>query len=403
MYNEPVERAIKEDTFYVLRDIGVECVDKRIIEKFESTQMAAYDPTTQRIHILPDLVKACIDTTPKRFPIMDYSFGGGGVAAYIKRGDDYIVPTSEIHVSEIMKMAEENNIPFMFKSVSPKFNISEENKQIDIIRNYYSGYLYLRAETRVGLKKCREEYERTGKICTTHSPIASPLKFSNNNKFDTYQLLLETVNYDLPVYLTSMPITCLTGPSTLYGITLQAHCEFLAGLCLVQILRPGLTVVNGAFPAAGNPLKWYLPALGSIYHNLANWMTSKISFLDSIPSIQSGCTISGVNHNPIEGGTDIQTEKGFKLWNSLNNWHQVRHCFGFIDTLTAIDMDKMQRDMVSLNKIKENNEQLKINYDNLGFDKDAVDVIQKGVEFDDFRGLKHTTDNIGILDYYENL
>ena len=277
MESESIERVIKEESLQVLENIGVKCTNQKVIDTFESTYMAAYDSTTKRLHITGDLVKACLASAPKRgkFPIPERSFGGGGVALYVKRGDDYIVPKVEIHVAEMMDMAEEYNVPFMFKGASGKFTPSEEEKQIDIIRKYYSGYLYLRTETRIGIQKAKEENERTGKICTTHSPLGSPLKFNelsekNTKGIDNIELLYECVNENLPIYLTSMPITCLSGPASLYGIALQSYAEFLAGLCLVQILNPGLLVVNGAYPSAGNPLQYYAPALGSISHNMAN-------------------------------------------------------------------------------------------------------------------------------------
>ncbi len=407
MESESIERVIREEALSVLQDIGVECTDERVINTFESTQMAAYDPTTQRIHLTPALVKACVDAAPKRgkFPIPEHSFGGGGVALYVERGDDYIIPKSEIHVAEMMDIAESFSIPFMFKGVSAKFTATEEEKQIDIMRRYYSGYLYIRTETDVGIKKAREEFDDTGKICTTHSPLISPLKFNETYKdskaVDNIELLYKCVHQNLPIYLTTMPITCLSGPATLYGIALQAYCEFLVGLCLVQILNPGLLVVNGAYPAAGDPLRYYAPALGSISHNMANWLTAKVSEVDHLPSLQSGCTISTKRHNPIEQGTDIETEKGYKFWNRVSNWHQVRHSFGFIDLLAAFKFDKMQRDLQALRRIQENKEMLDVNFQDIVYDPEAYTAIEYGVEADDFRGLHHTTKNVGILDEFQ--
>jgi hypothetical protein len=53
--------------------------------------------------------------------VPNYSFGGGGVAAFIKQGDDYVVPFLNTHIAETMRIAEEFNVPFMFKPASKKF------------------------------------------------------------------------------------------------------------------------------------------------------------------------------------------------------------------------------------------------------------------------------------------
>lgn len=151
----------------------------------------------------------------------------------------------------------------------------------------------------------------TGKICTAHSILKSPLEFNDVGK--NLDIFLNSVRMGLPIYLTTMPMTCMTGPATLYGIGVLAFAEFLVGMCLCQILNPGVTVVNGAYPAATDPREGYSAALGSIYHNLVNHTIALISDKKDIPSIQSGCTISGQFHNPQEGTTDFETERGYKM------------------------------------------------------------------------------------------
>lgn len=402
--NESLEQKVKLASKQILQDIGVRCNDRRVIETFENTNLAAYDETTQRIHIMSDLVESCLASTPRRdqFPVPEHSFGGGGVAMFVKRGDDYITPITEIHVAEMMDMAEHFNIPFMFKSASAKFTPEEEERQIDVMREYYSGFIYIRAQTDVGIRKVKEEYKKTGLICTTHSPVNSPLMFNEAGKsdkaVDNIDIFFKCAKENLPLYITSMPVTCLTAPATIYGIALQAYAEFMAALCLAQIIQPGIMVVNGAFPAAGNPKKGYAPELGVAFHNIANWVTSRISTLDNLPTIQSGCTISGKTHAPLEGGTDLETERGYKMWNAFSRWHQVRHAFGFIDDLAAIDLDKMQRDMVSLNRVLQFNEGVDVCLNDFQYDPLAVDAIQEGVDKNDFRFLSHTTSNMGIFD-----
>ncbi|MFW5895321.1 MAG: trimethylamine methyltransferase family protein [archaeon] len=394
---ETIGKIIHDEACWVLENVGVETKNKKVIDTFEQSGLAGYDSKNKRVYILKDLIKSSMENVPKRhkFPVQDNSFGGGGVAAFVKRGDDYITPITEIHVADIMNTAEEFNIPFMFKGVSNKFGTMEEEKQIEIMRKYYSGMLYVRAETRGGLEKCLEEYESTGKICTTHSILDSPLKINDTgNNVDNF---FNAAEKGLPLYLTSMPMSCLTAPATIYGLTTLAYSEFLAGMVLSQIINPGVQVVNGAFPTITDVSKKYTPALGSLSHNMANYLSAKVSEVFGLPSIQSGNTISGEYHNP-KNTTDYETERGYKFWNTVKDWHQVRHSFGFINNLIAYDMDKMQRDLRTLERVKSNNETIDINFDDIWYDSEACYAIAEGVEKGNFKDIYHTTKNLGVLD-----
>ena len=395
---ESIGRIIHDEACWLLENVGVGMNDQRTIDLFESTGLAGYDKSNKRMYILNDLIKSCLGCVPKRnkFPVPENSLGGGGVAAYIKRGDDYIVPVTEIHVADMMNTAEEFNVPFMFKGASRKFDWEEESKQIKEIRKYYSGMLYIRAETQTGLEKCLEEYEDTGKICTTHSVLDSPLKL--NGTGGNLDIFYNTAEKGLPLYLTSMPMSCLTGPATLYGLASQAYAEFLTGLTLSQIIHPGVQVVNGAYPTITDVSKKYIPALGSVSQNMVNYLVARVSEVFDLPSIQSGNTISGEFHNPIEGGTDYETERGYKFWNTVKEWHQVRHSFGFINSLIAYDLDKMRRDLVAFDRIKTNDETLDLNFDDIWYDSEACYAIAEGVERGSFKDIYHTTKNLGVLD-----
>jgi len=382
----------------LLEDVGVHCTDDRIIGAFEGTGLAAYDTTTNRIHILRDLTKACLETTAKRdkFPVPNHSFGGGGVAAYIKQGDDYIMPVTELHVADIMRTAEEFNVPFMFKAASRKFTFEEQDKQIPIMRKWYSGFIYARAESTGGIKACLDEYNDTGKIATTHSIMSSPLKFNETgNNIDTF---FNCVEAGLPVYLTTMPVSCLTGPASMYGVALQGYAEYLAGMSLAQIKNPNLMTINGAYPTAGDPGNGYQPHIGCIFHNLANYMSARVSERWSLPSIQSGCTISTANHEPTEHGTDIETVAGYMIWHGLDGWHQLRHTHGFVDTLAAFDMNKMRRDLNTLERIVKNNDVMEARYNDVWYDSDAYEAIRQGASVGHYKELTHTTKMIGVIE-----
>lgn len=380
-----VIKLIHDEALKVLFYIGVECRSPLVKEVFESTQMAFFDETTNRIHISKKLIEYCLEILPKRqyHSVPNKSFGGGGSAAFWVQGDDHILPVNEIHTAEMFRLAEEFKIPFMFKSCG-----RVEENDIEIMRKYYTGYIYTEAKNR----KMAEDLKGESDICTAHSIIVSPLRFSDVDK------LFICLENDLSVYLTTMPIGCSTGPATMYSLATLAWAEFLAGMCLVQIKRPGTLVVNGAYPAAGDPRDGYRPALGSVFHNLCNYTVAKVSNYFSVPSVQSGCTINGL-HIPNGNHTDSDSYSGFALWNKFEGWHQVRHCFGFTNGLISFDINKMRRDCVSLASVLENDIKHPGEVEEINYDPETVEAIEQGIPCG-FKEITHTTKHIGLLMEY---
>lgn len=72
----------------------------------------------------------------------------------------------------------------------------------------------------------------------------SPLRFPRNG----IDLLFETCRFNLPVPVGPMAQTGATAPGTLAGTLAQENAEILAGICLVQQIRPGTPVCYGGIP-----------------------------------------------------------------------------------------------------------------------------------------------------------
>jgi trimethylamine---corrinoid protein Co-methyltransferase len=69
----------------------------------------------------------------------------------------------------------------------------------------------------------------------------SPLRFP----FDGVDALFETSRLELPVPIGPMAQTGLSAPGTLAGTLAQENAEILAGVCITQLVRPGLPVCYG--------------------------------------------------------------------------------------------------------------------------------------------------------------
>jgi len=74
----------------------------------------------------------------------------------------------------------------------------------------------------------------------------SPLRFPRHG----VDLLFETCQVPLPVPIGPMAQTGATAPGTLAGTLAQENAEILAGLCVVQLVRPGTPVCYGGIPHA---------------------------------------------------------------------------------------------------------------------------------------------------------
>lgn len=74
----------------------------------------------------------------------------------------------------------------------------------------------------------------------------SPLKFPHEG----IEVLFETARLSLPVPVGPMAQVGATAPGTLAGTLAQENAEILAGICVVQLVKPGLPVCYGGIPHA---------------------------------------------------------------------------------------------------------------------------------------------------------
>ena len=72
----------------------------------------------------------------------------------------------------------------------------------------------------------------------------SPLRFPRHG----IDLLFETCRFNLPVPIGPMAQTGATAVGTLAGTMAQENAEILAGLCIVQLIRPGAPICYGGIP-----------------------------------------------------------------------------------------------------------------------------------------------------------
>lgn len=315
---------------------------------------AIYDSTTRRVHFEPDYIQRIIDfQTRFDFPVLDKSFGPGGIAGYIQKEDDEDFKLKNPSLNDIIRqamMANSREMPFAF--VSARQLARYEIEQFGVMsRIYNSGPIFLNVSTEAGVAEAvKWHHPDTTYIITTHSIFDSPLTLSDREKLDIFA---QCVEQGIPVYLTTMPFSGQNGPMTPYGNALLAFAEFLAGMAIAHSFNPKTVIVNGAYPTMCTAGKYPRLQLGSVAHNMANYLVAYTARLLDIPSIQSGCTVDGPAHRTEILGTDYQTVRAMLLWEDLfEGWHMLRHTYGFLGELASFSFEKAEDDIMALQHIQ---------------------------------------------------
>jgi trimethylamine--corrinoid protein Co-methyltransferase len=90
----------------------------------------------------------------------------------------------------------------------------------------------------------RREHPLSFLLCP-HSPL-----IIEDTPTDAY---LEVAGWDFPVAIMPTPVMGATGPASLIGNLVQANCEVLAALCLVQAASPGTPIIYASAPGVMDP------------------------------------------------------------------------------------------------------------------------------------------------------
>jgi len=389
-------QVMHEEACWLLENVGVRMNHPYLNKVLEDTGYAGFDGSSGRMHILRPLVDWALEQAPKRsaHPVPSKSFCGGGTAPHVRENGHLVEADLYKHVTEIAKIAEGEGLPSIFRGCGGAHNTYEDTEQIKVLRENFSRYIMLYVATEEGVKACKEEYQRNPHMCTTHSLFYSPLQLNDtgprtiryrNNGSRLNSTLIGNVNgflrcveEGLPIYLVTMPISYVTSPATLYGSAVQVHAEFLIGLCLVQVLNPGLMTIDAAFPQAGDPRDEYNISFGSLSHNIINLLAAKVATHLDLPAIQDGCSAGGKDLN--DPSIPLDVLRAYRIWNwayesGWCEWHMVRHCFGFLNYQMVYDIRKMEQDVAMLKRVLQKDEQVAIPTDLDAYDPEAIYVI----------------------------
>lgn len=264
-------RRLHETSLEILWTVGVHLPHKEALGRFADAG-AEVDFACCHVKIPPDLVAQALETAGKSFtlygrdPAKQACFGVGKRNYNTVAGEAFWVDDTFTHrryasladVATAARLGDALPRITVVGAMSDPQELPPEYRCVfvaaELLRNTAKPIVFWfhdRASARFVLDlftiEAGNEEEAARYPLAFHllEPI-SPLRFPH----DGVDVLFELSRFPLPVLIGPMAQTGATAPGTLAGTLALENAEILAGLCLVQLIRPGTPVGYGGIPHA---------------------------------------------------------------------------------------------------------------------------------------------------------
>jgi trimethylamine:corrinoid methyltransferase-like protein len=326
-----------EDALWLLENLGVGCKQPEMLaafKKFEADGLVVVHEN--RVYIMTDLAKKCLETVPgvSDFFVPLNSFFIGGTAPYIyddKAGKGGVMPTEE-HVIKIARIAEKNRA---VNGMGRAVKLKDEIIQMNLMDDHCSKPLYFAVTSDASLKRAIEIHEKRKNImivfCLTRPPLEVNENFSEN--------FVRVVQAGLPVFISAMPMAGISAPYCYNGVLAMTHAEVLFGICVAQLLNPGVPCIHAGYPTIADPRIEYNPNYGLVSHNLLNLLMAHLNLILDIPTFQSACT-THEEHLTDRAFEDAKMGQAMCL---KYGFHMIRHPFAFLRYLIDFSIEKLEK------------------------------------------------------------
>ena len=259
-------RWIHEASLRILERVGVEVPHAEVLARFADSG-AAVDLKMKRVRIPGDLVRRSLQQAGKQFTLFGrdlarraaFGYGKriynstGGEAFWVDRPGVERRPTciSDVatgarfcdglkYIGLVGAMADPPEIPGSYRPIEVMATlIKNTTKPILFWFNNRGAAKYV-VEMLIALRG-DEEKAAQFPICHPFLEPISPLRFP----FDGIDILFETSRLNMPTPVGPMAQLGLSAPATIAGTMAQENAEILAGICITQLIRPGLPVMYG--------------------------------------------------------------------------------------------------------------------------------------------------------------
>jgi trimethylamine--corrinoid protein Co-methyltransferase len=257
---------IHETSLAILEKVGVQIPHPKMLGMFADAG-AKVDHDLQYVRIPPELVSRSLEQAGKEFTIYgrDMSnvarFGQGernynsiaGEALWVDEiGQERRYATLE-DAAAASRFADALDTINVVGAMSDPHELPPETRCVEVMATMIKNTtkpIHFWYHDRASAKYLNEimialrgDEESAAKypICYPFLEPISPLRFS----FNGVDLLFETARLNLPVPIGPMAQMGMSGPSTVAGTMAQENAEILAGICITQLIRPGMPVCYG--------------------------------------------------------------------------------------------------------------------------------------------------------------
>jgi trimethylamine--corrinoid protein Co-methyltransferase len=262
---------IHEASLRILERVGIQLPHAEALSRFADAG-AQVDRDAQRVRIPPDLVMRSLGQAGKTFAIYGRdpanvaSFGTGdrnynsiaGEALWVDEvGQERCYTTLEDvatatrfgdaleALNVVGAMSDPSELPASWRCVQVMATmLKHTTKPIHFWYHDRASARFLN-EMMIALRGDAERASSQPPCYPFLEPI-SPLRFP----FNGVDLLFETARLNLPVPIGPMAQMGLSAPATIAGTLAQENAEILAGICITQLIRPGMPVCYGGIPHA---------------------------------------------------------------------------------------------------------------------------------------------------------
>lgn len=405
--------ALHRASMEILDTIGVRIPHPEMRTLFRAAG-AEVDNTTQVVKIPEQLIMACLASVGKSFTLygrdhkMQAVFGEGtrnysssaGQASWIddtgtKRRsaslDDIPVAACIADglpwINLVGAMSDPHEIPVEYRCVSVAAElVKHTTKPVGFWFHDRASCRYL-LEVLVAVAGNEAEAARFPLTHPFLEPV-SPLEFP----FHGIDLIFETARLSLPVPVGPMAQTGATAPCSLAGTLAQENAEILAGICVTQLIKPGLAVIYAGIPHAFDMRTTQLIFAGPEQALMAVAMTQMGKHYNLPVSVNVGLTDSKI--------PDAQAglEAGITLVCGAMAGAEAFGSFGIcgVDQGASLAMLVMQNELVGY--VERILDGIEISEDKIG-----LDVIRTVGHGGNFLAEKHTLQNFKKELWFPNL
>ncbi|MAE18428.1 hypothetical protein CMK12_05755 [Candidatus Poribacteria bacterium] len=241
-------RQIHETSLEILDRIGVHVPHVEVLGRFADAG-ASVDHDEQRVFIQPDLVEHSLEQAGKTFSIYGRDtknvaqFGQGERNYNSIAGEALWVDEQgqERRYATLEDVATATRFGDALDAINIEGAMSDPHELPVAMRCVQVMVTMIKNTTKPIHFWYHDRASAKYPLCYPFLEPISPLRFA----FNGVDLLFETSRLNLPVPIGPMAQMGMSAPATVAGTMAQENAEILAGICITQLIRPGMPVCYG--------------------------------------------------------------------------------------------------------------------------------------------------------------